>query len=207
MNKKVQLISFILACVVVFFHAGQGPDPMHTKVMAIAAQNVAVPFFFVISGYFFMKRYDGSFRWWRAQMRKRLKTLVVPYVIWCSAFSIVCHGLHFKGYLSDMGVWGVCPLLGALWYVKFLILVAVISPVLILSVDWLRSNRLEIPALICILLLFLLPMPLKTSVMQTIVWFSVGVWVARTGDKLQHFGRGGGFVQFAVFACFWGLMT
>lgn len=60
MNKKVQLISFVLACVVVFFHAGHGPDPMHTKVMAIAAQNVAVPFFFVISGYFFMKRYDGS---------------------------------------------------------------------------------------------------------------------------------------------------
>ena len=99
-NTNSQIISFLrfpLTFLVVAIHSrgeiGQVPDLMHitarnlydmVKVLGsdVIAQ-VAVPSFFFISGYLFFANVET---WnspaYRAKMLRRLKTLLLPYLIW-----------------------------------------------------------------------------------------------------------------------------
>ena len=119
--------------------------------------QVAVPFFFVCSGYFLCRHYecarvDGGDLWagWRGEMRKRVKSLLLPYVIWsvigvCVLKSLplvlAANVVHGRSLLANMpGGWrfwlhafGGCPFCWPfnipLWYVRALLMYAVVSPV------------------------------------------------------------------------------
>lgn len=47
--------------------------------------GIAVPFFFVVSGYFLSKHFNET-GWWRHEVIKRVKSLLVPFVIWTLVF-------------------------------------------------------------------------------------------------------------------------
>lgn len=43
--------------------------------------RIAVPFFFVVSGYFLAQHFDEE-GWWSREVKKRIKSLVVPFLLW-----------------------------------------------------------------------------------------------------------------------------
>lgn len=112
------------------------------------AFRLAVPFFFVCSGYFLAGHMEES-GWWKRECVKRIKSLLVPYVFWsiCYAllplavffFANLIHGrIAFWEQACGLRFWinalGLNPFawprLTPLWYVRCLIVLVVASPLL-----------------------------------------------------------------------------
>ena len=117
-----------------------------SQVVSFVLGDVAVPMFFLFSGYYMFAKPKA---WctkvvYMAEMKKRWWTLILPYVIWCTLSLLVDQGMLLaKGEplpWTDLGAslsrLGYTFLLGPenypLWYVRDLIILAFLAPV----VDW-----------------------------------------------------------------------
>ena len=117
-----------------------------SQVVSFVLGDVAVPMFFLFSGYYMFAKPKA---WcakaiYVAEMKKRWGTLILPYVVWCTLSLLVDQGMLLaKGEplpWTDLGVslsrlgytflWG--PENYPLWYVRDLIILAFLAPV----VDW-----------------------------------------------------------------------
>ena len=97
-NAKVANMGFGCALLVVAIHLADAPQEAGTPTWLVYAfvrqvlATVAVPYFFLVSGYFLAQR-SGDSGWWRRAVSKRVRTLGVPYLVWCLvpflAFSVL----------------------------------------------------------------------------------------------------------------------
>lgn len=100
--------------------------------------KAAVPFFFMVSG-FFLAAHIAEEGWWRAAVRKRVHSLLVPYVLWSLAFAVLMYAAKpvpidqwmaiKKWFLLGLDPTNV-PLLMPMWYLRMLMLLVLISPLL-----------------------------------------------------------------------------
>lgn len=104
--------------------------------------TIAVPFFFTASGFFLAGHFDEE-GWHAKEVRKRMRTLLIPYFLWITLFLVFLIGrgllqgrwygqfvecsnlIHFYG-LALTG----CPGLTPLWYVRGLFILVLLSPLL-----------------------------------------------------------------------------
>lgn len=94
LSDKLRVLSLVSIILVLYIHSGFHADEIEGMVMNDRVQEFvsgmmgrcAVPLFYVISGYlFFLKVPDGMASIY-GKMRKRVGTLVVPYIIGCLFF-------------------------------------------------------------------------------------------------------------------------
>ena len=108
---------------------------------------IGVPFFFFASGLFLgvQCKEEG---WWLRACRKRIKTLLVPFVFWCTVVVVigkvlvplvasVVNGARFSPDGSEIIKWGTYgldlfsgPILGPLWFVRTLFIFVLLGPFL-----------------------------------------------------------------------------
>lgn len=92
-----------------------------------------MPFFFCVSG-FLLARHVNEKGWWQSAIRKRVWSLLVPYLIWCHINIVVVllcgdvQGYGLRGWLADIGFSFKGP--NVLWYIRALFLFVLLSPVL-----------------------------------------------------------------------------
>lgn len=162
LSEKLVGVSFVGACFVVMMHA-------YLNSMAAAGEatawfvlfagwmlpTFAVPLFFTVSGYLLgVKSANGTAEgWWGKAVKKRLRTLLLPYFLWCTAFAVTVLPFTVLGnHLAGRGLTGnTClrepllsawnlvriyggelrgePIDGPLWYVRNLFLLVLLSPV------------------------------------------------------------------------------
>lgn len=159
LSAKIANIAFVCAILVVTIHATR---PLSSDLAGRVLWNltrggvsrIAVPFFFVFSGYF-LARHFGKPGWWGEQMARRVRTLLVPYCIWSAIVFIqviLVDGIApwydirtLRGFTRVTGL-NLCamPLFGAMWYVRALLLFALVSPVLFLVVRKTRGWALPV---------------------------------------------------------------
>jgi len=106
---------------------------------------MAIPTFFLISGYLFFNKF--SIANWPDKMWRRVKRLSVPYLIWNVSFvmfylcmarvfprlavRVSCYRLDtWAGALSKIVSLTVAPIDGPLWFLRVLLILAVVSPIL-----------------------------------------------------------------------------
>ena len=101
-SEAIDLVRFPLAVMVVFIHSVVYPEETffmptdYTHLSGMDLYNlirslgshvfsaIAVPTFFLISGYLFFKRLEiWNWHIWRKKIQNRFHTLAVPYFIWC----------------------------------------------------------------------------------------------------------------------------
>lgn len=142
-------MGLLCACLVVFIHVKmevtRGDFAWWVQqLFAEGLCRLAVPFFFVASGYF-LSGHAGEPGWWPRELRKRLSSLLVPYLFWCllfagvsCAFSVVGGantGLEEKLTLAwwaeALGFTVQTPGLFPLWFVRNLLLLVMVSPLLV----------------------------------------------------------------------------
>lgn len=103
-STKVSFISFVLCCGVVSQHVKWAcHDYTWLNVMQqcwFFIVETCVPFFFMISGYLFFRTYKSSK--WKAKIRSRAKSLLIPYLIWNVFYAIVMITLMKIGAVSNM---------------------------------------------------------------------------------------------------------
>lgn len=159
--SEIEVLRFPLVLLVLFIHmipAAIYPFDLSWKVgsayifvseiISHHIGRVAVPAFFLFSGYFFfLKLQNLNVRIYADQLRMRLRTLFIPYVLWNVLFVLVVllknfifgkMGMmeddmyaHIKGASYYNILWGG-PFLYPLWYLRDLICMVVLSPLFFL---------------------------------------------------------------------------
>lgn len=156
-RNKIYIFNFLLIIGVILIHTNN-IDVYHldnsTEWLAINIyivekffrmwQEVCVPFFFIISGYLFFRTFE-----WKKIFDKyisRLKSVVIPYFIWCSLYYFYFVGItsipfimNLTGIVNgvdlNLQVWGMWLWKDeyyVFWFMKELIIMIILTPVIYL---------------------------------------------------------------------------
>ena len=148
-SSKISNMGLVCACMVVLIHvprAGGDFAWWMNRILQMGICKIAVPFFFIVSGYFLSKHFYEC-GWWEREVVKRMRSIVVPFIVWTSAFTLmtiaayvamnVHKGLPFFERITPSFVinsLGFNPLHlpgnEPLWYVRALFGCVLISPLL-----------------------------------------------------------------------------
>lgn len=168
-SKKIKILSFFAIIGVVFCHAynyynrflqpttviaeGTTPGAMLQFFISNGLVRFGVPIFFIFSGYLFFHQFEFSWKGYLKKVGKRIKTLVVPYLIWTALagtflyFVYMCVGLERYsivwekvGAMLEYGIvtWLFSSPAFQLWFVMDLFKLVILSPVLYLLVKKLK---------------------------------------------------------------------
>lgn len=156
LSRRLRVFGFVSALLIVLIHSTPNPS-LGTWQWWIAELlgrdglcRIAVPYFFLTSG-FFLAGHVCEEGWWRREIQKRTRTLVVPYFLWIGIALVVHCGLWYgiqkagkvcgfpTPFYGPMDIWfvdifGINPFankIGILWFVRDLFALVVISPVLL----------------------------------------------------------------------------
>lgn len=155
-NQKVVNAGFLGALCVVLIHidvkAVEGSFSWWVyQMMANGFCRWAVPFFFATAGYFLAAHINEA-GWWQTAVRKRVRTLMIPFVLWNVIFSIygialtlvanILAGRNLSANLRtgwDILMYcGLHPLkggnMGVLWFIETLFLFVLVSPLLVVLI-------------------------------------------------------------------------
>lgn len=168
LSDKLRVLSLISIILVLYIHSGFHADEIKGMLMNDRVQDFvsgmmgrcAVPLFYVISGYmFFLKVPDGMTSIY-GKIKKRVRTLVVPYIIGCLFFvgfgvlMAVLPGVSkymnssvmplfskpigeiLRSIFYDAGNGSPCAF--QLWFLRDLILIVAISPLWYLCLKYLK---------------------------------------------------------------------
>lgn len=154
-SRRMAVMSFVCACMIVAIHCTPCP-PLDSWQWWIANLlgadglcRIAVPWFFVASGFFFAGHF-GEDEWYGYEVLKRVKTLIIPFVLWALIGILFAwcmwYGIQKAGYACNVrnpfenGVGaGIAYALGfdvarmnigPIWYLRMLFVLVVLSPVL-----------------------------------------------------------------------------
>lgn len=160
--------------------------------------RVAVPLFFVFSGYYFFflpgkERKTFSRADYIEKLRKRVKTLLVPYILW-NFIVYLCFGYITIRSFYPSNLWdiwfgfgegyGGMPKAFQLWFIRDLMLLCLLSPLLF----WLLK-KLPWVTLVAALAFYLMPWPsgwhaILSRFPSALLFFSLGGVIAIRGGNL-----------------------
>lgn len=196
LSNKLRVLSFVLICMVVLLHAQiiqMSPNGISVFIQQLFTEKItriAVSFFFIISGFLFAYTIDErqivkSFKY---KINKRIKTLLVPYVIW----SIICILLFgvlqvlipsltetsksivkytFNDYLNEFII---NPSLAyQLWFIRDLFVVSILSPIIFILL-----KHLKILLIIFLLLISIYFWYIGFLSITSLTFFSLGMYMA-----------------------------
>ncbi|MCQ2390296.1 MAG: acyltransferase [Kiritimatiellae bacterium] len=153
-SSRIANVSLVAALAVVLLHVGIAngpPEPaLSIRVLLRDFSRFAVPFFFLVSGYLLAGHIDDP-GWWRREMAKRLKSLLVPYVAWSALFGFyllvgaAVPEMRQTG-AFDINAWWAgkrltlfgldplqVPLMLPFWYLRTLFLLVLASGILVVA--------------------------------------------------------------------------
>lgn len=169
--------------------------------------RIAVPFFFMAAGYFVARHVEENGYWLR-EVKKRIVTLVIPFVTWCLICFILCSVMMISLNVCHSDVWhkGVfslsrilrasglnpfcVPELRQLWFVRVLFLFVLMLP---LFSAYLR--RFGVGGLLLAFMVYLLMKPFAGIILgdkigtlvnfgcfsfEGAAYFSLGIWLMRS---------------------------
>jgi len=137
LSAKFANMGFLCVCLVVTMH-------VHCPWEGGGINRLAVPFFFLMSGYF-LAGHVGESGWYAREVKKRVRSLLVPLFVWCVLWAVYsislgaltnlqagrplfCHlmtGWESLRYLALDPT--QTPAMGPLWYVRCLFFFVLVS--------------------------------------------------------------------------------
>ena len=156
-SAKMANMSALAAFLVVLLHA-LNPLPKEgfgwcTGSILLLIAKIAVPFFFVAAGYFLANRIDSP-GWYGNAVKKRIRSLAIPYFIWCALWwlfdlpiLLIADKLHGRpmgeSLCFDQRVFGLdlfcSPWFSPMWFLRALFLLVLVSPLVIMIVRRFRE--------------------------------------------------------------------
>lgn len=188
-SEKFKVLSVVATVAVLYLHS-YFPESSEMGWVGVCQSFVnqltrfAVPTFFIISGFLFFNSVEKREHTY-PKIKKRVRTLVVPYLFWCTVFIAVMalcskfmvdsndylslfHEGDYVGFLRYVFIYP--PAAFHMWYLRDLFLVVVISPVLFYAIKY-----ASIVVILAILLLLNFA-EIIDSVTQALFFFSLGAY-------------------------------
>lgn len=139
-SSVISVLCFPLIVGVVCIHCGMGGRFLQYLLGGICGK-LSVPIFLLISGYLFFREgsYELTKELWISKFKKRIFSLLVPYLLWNFIGYIIYAikiGFDFEDLFHSFwvidipGRSGSSPIDGPLWYVRNLMIMVVISPII-----------------------------------------------------------------------------
>lgn len=165
-SESVNLLKVLLIILVVFIHVLPGLQPipqdctdplfLFRSVSELITYNlgrIAVPGFFLISGYFFFFQKELTIESYKLSLLKRVMSLLIPYVLWNVFYYSLILGKVSLSVRFGIDVYPdelakintpfyqhlLEPINYPLWYVRDLMCMALISPIIYYGVKWLKA--------------------------------------------------------------------
>lgn len=152
LSSRFATMSFLCALCIVYLHTGTASKEevwgMAANRMLGAVCRMAIPWFFLSAGYF-LAGHMTEVGWWRQEITKRVRTLLVPFFIWstiiCMTWVVCAVGIRAWGYSysgPDAFQWlthkGLLTVVGLdvfhtvpmMWFLRTLFVLVVLSPIL-----------------------------------------------------------------------------
>lgn len=205
-------LRFPLICIVVLIHTLQADEHVEFGILYHDALyffqesigRSAVPVFFVISGYLFFYKVAGlTTEIYKSKLKRRVKSLLIPYLIWNALALLECCIKHLPvlaGLFPNIvnqpidvffcikSFWctpeGTCPIYYPFWYIRDLMMCVLLTPVIYFSIKKLK--------LLWLLLLFA-GMLFKVEMIPglgfgSLFYFSAGCyWAILKAEKTPNF--------------------
>lgn len=165
-SRALTVMQAVLAVMVVCAHSPLTPphelSAYGVSVVSTMPELVVMPGFFLISGYLFFICADrfGPDEY-RLALRKRVRTLLVPYIAWCAiswcaraiAEPAAAHPpLYHLAQVFFPGFNGIPYGMGLLWYINQLMALCLLSPLVYMAVRLLRVWAIPLALVLWMLL-------------------------------------------------------
>lgn len=201
LSKKFKILSAISILMVLYIHMyyTEGKSlPILQIIEGTMGQYclVAVPLFYLISGYLFFLKMPEGIHSIPGKLRKRVRTLLIPYIIaniLTFAFYVALNMLIWEvpslGNLVNFrvlddalenGLWDtLClvfinpPIAFQLWFIRDLMVAMICSPLLYAIIKWSVAAKWRIILLFAIILIAL-AIPSKVPLLSAFIWFTAG---------------------------------
>ncbi|MGC2064307.1 MAG: acyltransferase family protein [Thermodesulfovibrionales bacterium] len=184
-SGRLRAMAFLMAINIVFSH---GTRISENESFYIFNGFFSAKVFFAISGYVLFRKESFTFENYIRLIKKRVKTLMVPYLMWSGA-GLACFLLPryswtqwMKYFNEKIGVeiwstkkllymWVIHPVPYQLWYVRSLFLFVMGFPFMYLSI-----SRLGIIPVV-IIFLFKGYLPIHSQHVESFCFFYIGGWI------------------------------
>ena len=172
-SQRIKNMGLLCACLVVGIHVNWYPDSGNAcwflhHVFRRGVCLIAVPFFFVVSGFFLAQHFEEA-HWWGSAVKKRIKSLEVPFYCWTALyimmsapFAIIADHVAGRSFGTNLiwmhdWVWTLGldftrATMTPLWYLRCLFVFVVLSVAfkfLVLKLKWVFLIGLAILGLGC----------------------------------------------------------
>jgi surface polysaccharide O-acyltransferase-like enzyme len=186
-----------------------------TNIVSHGMARIAVPLFFLMSGYLFFLGFQWSWRNYGTKLRKRAGTLLVPYIFW-NCFTLAVIGLAqaipaSRNYLSGRipsiasfdvfdfinNIFGITvkPVAYQFWFIRDLMIMVLLSPLVYAALTLVPISYLTMLFLCWFLGLFPLTIPAGVAAL----FFSLGGYWALNNISLFAVDRYGVAIVTAYF--------
>ena len=158
--------------------------------------KLSVPIFLLISGYLFFR--EGSYvltkELWTTKLKKRISSLLVPYLLWNFIGYIIYAlqaGFSFDDFFHSFwvidipGRGGSSPIDGPLWYVRNLMIMVVISPIIAYMIKYTKCYLILI---MTILWIIQIP-PFNKGIGIAFYFFSLGGYLRISDYHVENLQR------------------
>ena len=161
-SKHIAVLSFVCACLIVLLHCYYRPDSgvgwwLGGLISHSGLCRIAVPWFFLVSGFFAVGRY-GERNWYFGAIQRRVRTIVVPFYVWMIIHIVfgaaLCLLAKFAGkecgavlpfenesplsiFLHLIGLNPSAPI-GVVWYLRMVIFLVLLLPLIVQMIKKLR---------------------------------------------------------------------
>ena len=208
-SETIEWLRFPMAVAIVFLHHGESllhtaAEPLRSICLLFSEGicRLAVPCFFFISGYlFFHKLQEWDWDIWKAKIKRRGITLLVPYILWnmVALFAFWGYGRvngaqaslleQFHEYGGFRLFWNMRggipiglmngPLDGPLWFIRDLMYYVLATPAVYLFLKWAKGYG--------ILGLYILYLAVPGSVPEGFVFFVTGAYLQYSQKGILSF--------------------
>ena len=180
---------------------GMMPYTILSEMVSHNFGKIAVPCFFLFSGYFFFaKMQEWSSHFYLKQLRKRISTLLIPYLLWNIVFIIIpilkvllfdklgiAQHDSISYYLDNSLLYLMwLPVDLPLWYLRDLICMTILTPVFFLYFNSLGRYGVLLFSLLYVFSDYLIDFPPGLA-STSIFFFGIGAYMSLSGKNMLEF--------------------
>ncbi len=141
LSEKIKILSFFLTVLIVVLHSNMsmlstGVVSFFQLVITTEVTRIAVPLFYLISGFLFFVNYENTWADYKRKLSSRTRSLLVPYILFflCGSLAMFVLGhvytIEALWKIIKHGLMAYPPVFYPLWFLRDLYIIVLLSPII-----------------------------------------------------------------------------